>query len=160
MRLQRGLFKRERRRVPRLNTASLPDLIFTVLFFFMLVTHMREVDVKVKYEVPKGTELQKQGHKSAVAFIYIGRSKDMSANGQEDTFVMQLNDRIATLDDIKDFVKQQRSQMSAEDQARMTVSIKADKDVPMGMIADVKHELQKAFALRVNYSATEISEHR
>jgi biopolymer transport protein ExbD len=56
---------------------------------------------------------------------------------------------------VKDFIANERSQMSEEDQQHMTVSIRADRDVPMGIIADVKQELQKAFALRINYSATE-----
>ena len=61
------------RDVPMLNTSSLPDLIFTVLFFFMIVTHMREVTLKVYYEVPQGTEIQKLGHKASIVQIYVGR---------------------------------------------------------------------------------------
>jgi len=150
MKLRRGLFARRTREVPGLNTASLPDLIFTVLFFFMIVTHMRDVDLQVRYQVPQGTEVQKLGHKSAVCNIYIGR---LASGG--DGFAIQLNDRIATVDDIRDFVEQERRRMSTDDQPRMTVSIKADRDVPMGLIADVKQALQQAFALRINYSASE-----
>ena len=148
--MNRGLFRRRERHVPKLNTSSLPDLIFTVLFFFMIVTHMRDVDLQVRYQVPQGTEVQKLGHKSAVCNIYIGRP----TNGA-DTFCIQLNNRMATVADIGDFVEQERSAMTAEDQTRMTVSIKADRDVPMGLIADVKQELRKKFALRINYSASE-----
>ena len=46
-------FRKRQHFVPNLNTASLPDLIFTVLFFFMIVTHMRKVAPKVKYRVPQ-----------------------------------------------------------------------------------------------------------
>lgn len=67
------MFRRRDHEVPGLNTASLPDLIFTVLFFFMIVTHMREVQVKVKYQVPQGTELERLTKKSAVSYIYIGK---------------------------------------------------------------------------------------
>ncbi|MBP5712733.1 MAG: biopolymer transporter ExbD, partial [Prevotella sp.] len=56
--------KHTRRSVPMLNTASLPDLIFTVLFFFMIVTHMRNESVKVEYEKPQGTELSRLAKKS------------------------------------------------------------------------------------------------
>lgn len=151
MKLRRGLFPRHHdREVPGLNTASLPDLIFTVLFFFMIVTHMRDVDLKVHYQVPQGTEVQKLAHKSATCYIYIGRTTPGS-----DDFQIQLNDRLATVDDIRDFVERERAAMSTEDQARMTVSIKADRDVPMGLIADVKQALQKSFALKINYSASE-----
>ena len=150
--MKRGVFRRRRsRELPELNTASLPDLIFTVLFFFMIVTHMRDVDLQVRYEVPQGTELQKLTHKSAVTYVYIGRVKDAPV----DSFYIQLNNSLATVDDIKAYVESERSKMSSEDQPRMTVSIKADRDVPFGIISDVKKALQQSFALRVNYSATE-----
>ena len=135
-----------------LNMASLPDLIFTVLFFFMIVTHMRDVDLKVHYVVPQGTELQKLGHKGSIVHIYVGRQQ--AADGTDD-FYIQLNDQVATTADIKAFVEQERQRMTADDQARMTVSIKADRDVPMGMIADIKRALQQEYALKINYSATE-----
>ena len=144
----------EDRDVTMLNTSSLPDLIFTVLFFFMIVTHMRDVDLKVHYEVPQGTEVQKLGHKASVVHIYVGRRMGAVA-GDDDEFFIQLNNNIATMDDIKAFLDNERSRMNSEDQGRMTVSIKADRDVPMGMISDIKHTLQQNYALRINYSATE-----
>ena len=63
-------FKQTARQVPGLNTSSLPDLIFTVLFFFMIVTHMRKVTLKVKYQTPAGTELRNLTKKSTVSYIY------------------------------------------------------------------------------------------
>ena len=140
------------REVTGLNMASLPDLIFTVLFFFMIVTHMRDVDLKVSYEVPQGTELQKLGHKGSIVNIYVGRQRQGNTKGD---FSIQLNNEVATIDDIRAFVEAERSRMSSDDQSRLTVSIKADRDVPMSIISDIKHELQQEFALRINYSATE-----
>ena len=137
------------RDVPMLNTSSLPDLIFTVLFFFMIVNHKREVTLKVHYEVPQGTEIQKLGHKASIVQIYVGRQAG------SDEFRIQLNNQLSTIDDIKAFLSEERSRMSSEDQSRMTVSIKADRDVPMGMISDIKRALQQDYALRINYSATE-----
>ena len=154
----------EDRDVPLLNTSSLPDLIFTVLFFFMIVTHMRDVDLKVHYEVPQGTEVKKLGHKASVVHIYVGRTGSAAvspASGSSavspaaDDFYIQLNNDIATLDDIKAFVESERSRMNSDDQGRMTVSIKADRDVPMHLINDIKRTLQQSYALRINYSATE-----
>ena len=60
---------RNRRQMPQLNTASLPDLIFTVLFFFMVVTHMRTVALKVEFRVPQGTELTRLTKKTAVSYV-------------------------------------------------------------------------------------------
>lgn len=152
-----GLFRREKNHeVPALNTSSLPDLIFTVLFFFMIVTHMRDVELKVRYTVPQGTELQKLTHKSAVSYIYIGHDRSRSTiGGGSDDMVMQLNDKIASIDEVKHYIEQERSQMNSDDQARLTVSIKADRDTHMQTIARVKHALQESFALKINYSATE-----
>jgi len=109
---------------------------------------MRDVEPKVHYEVPQGTELEKLTHKSAVSYIYIGRA----VHG-DSTMLLQLNDKIADVSQVQQFVEQERSHMSAEDQGRMTVSIKADRLTPYGMIADVKQALQKAGALKISYSA-------
>ncbi len=154
------LFRKRNHTVPELNTSSLPDLIFTVLFFFMIVTHMRNVEPKVSYVVPQGKELQKLGHKSAVCYIYIGRpisphSGPTYVSERGEVFCLQLNDQLTTIEAIRDFIAHERQQMGEDDQARMTVSIKADRDVPMGVVSDVKKALQQSFALRINYSATE-----
>ena len=149
--MMRRRFRRPDHSVPELNMASLPDLIFTVLFFFMIVTHMRDVEKRVQYQVPSGTEVEKAVHKSSVAHIYIGKPMD----GSTDDYCIQLNNQIATTHDIARFIEEERRRMSPEDQERMTVSIEADRDVPMGVIADVKEALQRSFALRINYSGTE-----
>lgn len=151
-----SMFKRRMREVPGLNTSSLPDLIFSVLFFFMIVTHMRQVTLKVKYQVPQGKELTRLTKKSAVSYIYIGKPVS-TATGKQigDTTLVQLNDKYATPTEVMDYLVAEKKRMSAEDQQLMTVSIKADKDTKMGIIADVKQALRQAKALRVNYSASE-----
>ena len=148
--------------MPGLNTSALPDLIFTVLFFFMIVTPMRDVDLLVHYDLPSGTEVQKLAHKSAVTQIYVGRKSNLkpqpsTLNSQlpKDTFFIQLNNRLATIADIRDYVEEERARMNEEDRSRMVVSLKADRDVPMSIIAEIKQALQQSFALRINYSATE-----
>ncbi len=148
--------------MPGLNTSALPDLIFTVLFFFMIVTHMRDVDLLVHYDLPQGTEVQKLTHKSAVTQIYVGRQasirpqpSDLGTQSPKDTFFIQLNNRLATIADIRDYVEEERARMNEEDRSRMVVSLKADRDVPMSIIAEIKQALQQSFALRINYSATE-----
>ena len=67
------MIKDKRRTIPMLNTASLPDLIFTVLFFFLIVTHLRQDQMKVKYETPEGTKLEKLTRRSATSYIYVGK---------------------------------------------------------------------------------------
>ena len=145
-------FQRPDHSVPELNMASLPDLIFTVLFFFMIVTHMRDVEKQVSYQVPAGTEVEKAAHKSSVIHIFIGKPAD----GSSDEYRIQLNNELATVDDIARFVETERKGMSAEDKERMTVSIEADRDVPMSIVNDVKQALRHSYALNVSYAASEL----
>ena len=140
------------REMPEMNTSSLPDLIFTILFFFMIVTTMREVTLKVKFTVPAGTELEKLEKKSAVSFIYVGPPTDNLRAQFGGTTRIQLNDRYAEPKEIMDFIYQERQSMS--DQTAQVVSIKADQKTQMGYITDIKEVLRKSWALKVNYSAT------
>ena len=141
------------REMPALNTSSLPDLIFTLLFFFMITTTMREVTLKVLVTVPQATELEKLEKKSLVTYIYIGKplEKFRSQMGSESR--LQLNDKFAEVSEIQDYIAQERASMSEADQAYMQVSIKADESTTMGIITDVKQALRDAQALKINYSA-------
>ena len=149
--MMRRRFSRPDHSVPELNMASLPDLIFTVLFFFMIVTHMRDVEKRLQYQVPSGTEVEKAVHKSSVAHIYIGKPMD----GSTDDYCIQLNNQIATTRDIARFIEEERRRMSPEDQERLTVSIDADRDVPMAIINEVKQALRQSYALNISYAASE-----
>lgn len=159
---------RRLREVPMLNTASLPDLIFTVLFFFMIVTHMRTTTSKVQYALPQGTELKRLVKKSAVTYIYIGR--DMPKTTRETSTVVspntssassmdvsaykvQLNNRVGTIDEVASFVANEKKRMNPDDQVKMTVSIKADRSTPMYVINAVKRAVRAGGATRINYSA-------
>jgi len=152
MRFNRYSFrKKPRPDVPMLNTASLPDLIFTVLFFFMLVTHMRSAEEKVQYTIPQGRELQSLTHKAANCYIFIGHQPGAAP----DEYSIQINDKLVKLSDVEKYVEAERAKMASDDQAYMTVTIKADKQVPVGLITDVKKALKKTYALKINYSASE-----
>jgi len=145
--------RRQSNRVPGLNLASMPDLIFTVLFFFMIVTHMRDVDPKVQYSVPQGTELTKEVNKNGLVYIFIGKPVDAQGRVISDDVRIQMGNRYVTLAEIGDEIAKERERLSEEDRQRLTVSIRADRDTEMGIINDVKQELRKAGALNINYSA-------
>ena len=149
----RSLYRRRRHNVPTLNMASMPDLIFTVLFFFMIVTHMRSDELKVRLEVPQGTEVQKLANKAAVVNIYIGRLADKS--GRQGAWGVQLNGDVVSPEQIPARIEELRSGMSAENAEKLTVSLRADRRTPMKLINAVKRELQDSYALRINYGATE-----
>lgn len=148
MRPMRSMFHQHRRSVPSLNVASMPDLIFTVLFFFMIVTHMRSDEVKVRLQVPQGHEVQKLTNRQAVVNIYIGQ--------HEGRWAVQLNGQLVQPADIRALIEEQRGGFSPENQQRLTVSLRVDRKAPMGLVSQVKHELQQAYALKINYNATEI----
>ena len=141
------------REMPELNTSSLPDLVFAFLFFIMMVTSMREVTLKVVFQAPQATELQKLEKKSLVTFIYVGKpTQELRAKMGSETRV-QLNDQIADVDEIQDYIAQEKSSMKEEDQPFMTVSLKIDQDTKMGIVTDIKQALRQAYALKINYSA-------
>ena len=146
-------FRRSRPEMPGLNTASLPDLIFSVLFFFMIVTHMRKVTLKVKYREPQGVELTRLAKKSAVTYIDIGKS--LQGSSRSGKTVIQMNDKIVTPAEIVDYLSEARSKMTPDEQQQMMVSIKADRDTRMEVINVVKQSLRQAKALKFSYSATQ-----
>jgi len=149
------MFRRRKREVPGLNTASLPDLIFSVLFFFMIVTHMQKVAVKVQFRTPQGTELTRLTKKTAVTYIYIGKPEGNLQKTLGTATRIQLNDKFGSLDDVVDYISAERERMSPEDQQQMTVSVKADRTTKMSIIDNVKLALRKAKAYRISYSATD-----
>lgn len=133
-----------------INTSSLPDIIFMLLFFFMVTTVMREVSLKVKLKLPQATEVQKLEKKSLVSYIYIGppvKSKLYGTNSR-----IQLNDTFANVDDIQEFVAKEREDRDEADKKFITTSLKVDGITKMGIVTDVKQELRKAGALKINYS--------
>lgn len=140
--------KKKDKGLPAVNTSALPDIVFMLLFFFMVATVMREVDLKVSVNKPQATEIQKLERN-----IYAGspRVKYQDKFGRSPR--IQLNDAFATIDDVQAFVIQEREAKSEEDRPMMTMSIKADKSVKMGLITDIKLQLRKAQALKINYSS-------
>ncbi len=148
-------FRHPSREVPGLNLASLPDLIFTVLFFFMIVTHMRQLTPQVRYEVPQGTEIGKDVPKSGLISILIGHPVDAQGNETRSETCIQVNDQLVRIDQIEAAIEEARSQMSDDERQHLTVSIRADRQTEMGVINDVKQALRRVGALNINYSATE-----
>ena len=145
------MFIRKRRSVPELHTASLPDLIFTVLFFFIIVTHMRQDEVKVRYRVPEGRQLTKM--KSGVTHVYIGKPVD----GRQEGYRIQVDSKVVAIDQLVDYLAESRSGMSPDEAQEMTVALSADKDVDMKTVMEVKQALRRANALKVTFIGTRMN---
>ena len=151
--------------MPAISTASLPDIVFMLLFFFMVTTVMRETTLFVDVLTPKATEIKKMEKKSLVSYIYIGSPKKTMQASYGSAARIQLNDAFAEVSEIQEFITTEREARDEKEIPYMTVSIKADqgkidsdtkevirKGVTMGIITDVKQELRKANALKINYS--------
>ena len=142
-----------RRKVPSINTAALPDLIFTLLFFFLLATHTRNVSPLTQVHLPNATELQKLKEKSLLIYILVGRQ---SNDNQEDLFEIQLNSEIIALEDMSFKLEEIKEDMKYEDMINSVVILKIDKDVPMGLVNDIRKYLREAQLQTVYYSAEKI----
>lgn len=147
--------KKGKKEIPEISTASLPDIIFMLLFFFMATTTMKEVTYMVDIKVPEATELQKLEKKSLVKYIYVGQPRrDLQRQFGSETR-MQLDDSFGDVSQLEEYISQERSSMKESDQGQMTVSIKADQATKMGIITDIKQALRRAYALKINYAASE-----
>jgi biopolymer transport protein ExbD len=137
---------------PAISTASLPDIIFMLLFFFMVVTVMRSSDRLVDVIVPEATELTKLEKKSLVNQIYIGKPKDQFRDIYGTSPRIQLNDKISDEDDIPIFLEKHKIKVPENQRAKITSSLRVDGEVTMGIVQDVKTALRKANQLKINYS--------
>jgi biopolymer transport protein ExbD len=144
--------KKGDKETPGISTASLPDIIFMLLFFFMVTTVMRETELLVKVNPTSAKEVQKLEKKDLVSFIYIGEpvQSKLGTNTR-----IQLNDAFGTVDDIADFIAREREARDEVDRKFLTTSLKVDKETKMGVVTDVKQELRKVGAFKINYSVTE-----
>lgn len=145
--------KKEDKETPGISTASLPDIVFMLLFFFMVATVMRETEQMVQVRYTQATELQKLEKKSLVSYIYVGPPTTQYQEKWGTAPKIQLNDVFAEKEDIKQFIVDERADKNEKLHSKMTTSLRVDKDVKMGIVTDVKQELRKASALKINYSA-------
>jgi biopolymer transport protein ExbD len=144
-------FKKEgKRELPAISTGSMPDIVFIILFFFMVTTQLREVTLKVRIKAPEATEVQKLEKKSLVSFIYIGPPIQSKLYGTESR--IQLNDSFRTVGDIAEYIYAEREQRDEADRQLLTTSLKVDSEAKMGIVTDVKQELRKVGAFKINYS--------
>ena len=141
--------------LPPVSTASLPDIVFMLLFFFMTVTVMKDSSLKVENVLPNASEVKKLEKKDRVIYIYVGKP----TREYEKTFgtepKIQLNDKFASPSEVGDYILMERAKKPQELQNVLTTALKVDKNASMGLISDIKQELRKVNALKVNYTTYE-----
>ena len=141
--------------LPAVSTASLPDIVFMLLFFFMTVTTMKDSSLLVENTLPNATEIKKLEKKDRVIYIYVGRPTQeyQKVFGTEPK--IQLNDKFASVEEVGSYILAERAKKPQELQNVLTTALKVDKDANMGLITDIKQELRKVNALKVNYTTYE-----
>jgi len=144
--------KKRGRGTPGINTSSLPDIIFMLLFFFMVVTKLRDSELKVRVITPFGTELTKLEEKSLVNTIYVGRPLEQFQSIYGTKPRMQLGDKFAEPNEIPLFLERFRVKIPEVQRPKITTSLRVDGQATMGIIQDIKTELRKANQLKINYS--------
>ncbi|MGH1337475.1 MAG: ExbD/TolR family protein [Aureispira sp.] len=151
--------KKGKKDAPGITTASLPDIVFMLLFFFMVVTKMRDSEVMVQIQVPSATELQKLEKKSLVTHIYIGTPVAKYASVMGTAPRIQLNDQFAEPSAIPVFIANEKEKVvPAKLRDKMTAALRIDRDVKMGIVTDVKTELRKIDFRKVSYLATDLGD--
>ncbi len=146
-------FKKKVNTKQEIPTASMPDVVFMLLFFFMVTTKMRETSINVEQKMPQATQLKKLVKKSLVSYLYIGAPKKIDQFGKEPK--IQANDVFIETKNIVQWVNSEKSKLDEVDRDAITVSLKVDVEAKRGLIADVETELRKANARRVLYSANQ-----
>lgn len=138
--------------LPAISTASLPDIVFMLLFFFMVATVMRDGTLMVENVLPAADQVEKLENRSLVMYVYAGKPGDgYKKYGTESR--VQLNDKFVTnVTEIQSFVQQVRAETPEDQIGRLTTALKVDKKTNMGLVGDIKNQLREVNQLKINYS--------
>ncbi|WP_121666846.1 ExbD/TolR family protein [Mesonia aquimarina] len=138
--------------LPAISTASLPDIVFMLLFFFMVATVMRDTTLMIENELPYADQVEKLQKKDLIMYIYAGKPSERYQGQFGTESRVQLNDKFANISDIQQFILEERESKREELQDKLTTALKIDEETNMGMVSDIKYELRRAEAYRVNYT--------
>jgi biopolymer transport protein ExbD len=144
--------------LPAISTASLPDIVFMLLFFFMVATVMRDSTLMVNNSLPAADQVQKLDKKDRVMYIYAGQPSSRYEDKYGSAARIQLNDKFAVVEEVGAFVLAERASKRQELQNVLTTALKVDGETKMGLVSDIKQELRKVNALKLNYT-TRIGEY-
>ena len=138
--------------LPAVNTASLPDIVFMLLFFFMVATVMRQNTLMVQNQLPFADQVEKLDKKDLVMYIYAGKPSPRYQQTYGTEARIQLNDKFASVSEVQQFIYSERESKREELIPYLTTALKVDVETNMGLVSDIKQELRKAEALKINYT--------
>ena len=118
------------------STASMPDIIFMLLVFFMVTTVMREFE-GLDVLMPRAKMIEKLESKRHTAYIWA--TKDG---------LISVNDRIIPMNGLSSIMYER---VVAD--PKITVSLKSDENATMKLISDIHTQLREANALKLSYAA-------
>ena len=144
--------KKKSGELPAISTASLPDIVFMLLFFFMVATVMRQNTLMIENQLPFADQVEKLDKKDLVMYIYAGKPSDRYKSQYGTEARIQLNDKFANINDVQPFIFAEREAKREELIPYLTTALKVDSETNMGLISDIKQELRKAEALKINYT--------
>ncbi len=143
-----GMFRPDKRRkVPGINTSSLPDLIFTILFFFMIVTNMRNSNPHMPLMYPQGKSLEKNVRAQLSHYIYVGMK-----DGNE---YVQLDDKEIRMSDLESCLIEIVRHTEEDLRPQLSLSLGIDGHMPMGIVEKVRMAIKRCGILHVNYIGKE-----
>jgi len=149
-------FKKKSNTSQDIPTAALPDIIFMLLFFFMVTTVLRESTIMVKQSIPKATQLRKMEQKKLVSYMYVGKPTDPKKYGSEPK--IQANDAFIEIDGIIQFIEEEKSKLAEYEKEQLTISLKVDDETKMGIVVDITQKMRDVNARKLMYAASKRAE--
>lgn len=143
-------FRKKENEMQSVPTSALPDIIFILLFFFMVATKPIEQTL-VKVKQPKASELQKLEKANLVSNIYIGNPTDEKSYGTEPR--IQADDIFITPDQIPQFIETQRTKLGEGKASLLKISLKVHEETKMGIVIDVQEKLREVDARKISYAS-------
>jgi biopolymer transport protein ExbD len=128
----------------------MPDVVFMLLFFFMVTTQMRDTSIMVQQRIPQATQLRSLQRTTLVKYLYIGEPRKIEEWGKEPK--LQANDVFIQPKEVIQWVNQEKAELDESERDQITVALKVDNETKRGIIADVETELRKANARKLLYS--------
>lgn len=145
--------KKKSSEVPAVNTASLPDIVFMLLFFFMVVTVLREDNLLVQNTLPKADQVEKL-QKDRGVYIYAGKPSARYQDKYGTEGKIQIGDKYTDVTNIKFALTELRAKLRPELQDKVMVALKVDEKTNTGLVSDIKQELRELNMLKIIYITT------
>jgi biopolymer transport protein ExbD len=139
--------------LPAVNTASLPDIVFMLLFFFMVVTVLRNNDLLVQNKLPEADQVEKL-KKDRSIYIYAGKPSSRYQDKYGTEGKIQIGDKYTDVSSLKFALTEERAKLLPELQNSVVVALKVYEENNTGLVTDIKEELRELNMVKIIYITT------